>query len=64
MFLTVGVLTAVSLVHFFAAGALSQIACEAVTSMDNQTENMLRLPRLHIDNKDNYTVPPYFEIMA
>jgi hypothetical protein len=55
MFLTVGVLTIVSLAHFFAAGALTQIACEAVSSMDNQTENVLRLPKLHIDNKDNYS---------
>ena len=64
MFLTVGALTIVSLFHFFAAGALTQIACEAVTSIDNQTENVLRLPRLHIDNKDNYTVPTYSEIIS
>jgi hypothetical protein len=46
-----------------AAGALTQVACDAIAAMDNRTEHILQIPRIQIENKQNYVVPPYSTIL-
>lgn len=54
---------AVALAHFLLAGTLTQVICEAVYAEDNRTQEAFQLPRLRINSKYKYEVPPYHEII-
>lgn len=63
MFLTGGALILVALMHFIMAGALTQVICDKVNNADNQTEMALNLPKLRIESKYDYQLPPYYQII-
>jgi len=63
IFLTGGALMAVAVAHFMLAGTLTQVICEAVYAQDSRTEEAFRLPKLTVNSRYNYQVPPYSEIV-
>ncbi|ODM96406.1 Prominin-1-A [Orchesella cincta] len=63
MFLTGGILMVVALVHFVAAGGLTQVVCEAVQDGDNRTEDVFRIPRMPVNSRYDYVAPAYSDII-
>ncbi|CAG7631653.1 unnamed protein product [Allacma fusca] len=65
IFLTFLVFTLVALVHFLLAGVGGQVICEAISSLDSQTEKAFRLPKLSLQQvKDEYEVPGYSKMLS